>query len=740
MTVITERVRGYRLLERAGQDGPWAVHLARADAGGAEVLVKTLACHQVDKRALKRIIRGFGFPDELAAHEGVIPVLEVGATGDGRPFLVTPLHEGLTLAERPGRSLPMPLEQAMGLLRAVARALAATHGAGGVHGRVKPENVVMTGTGVMLTGFAMSALMSIVELPDGTLPSPHASPEELEGHPPQPASDVYGLASMAYELLVGRPAFALDGPGSTARFVLGVLTENPPPFPPTVPADLAQALTQAMSKDPAARPTATDLTTALTSLSSSTTGPAHPIATTTGPGHPPTATSGSGRPLTGTTGPGRPPTATGPDHPFADHLADPGPSPAARPSTTGPSRPPTATGPGQPAAGHPATATTGAGHPTTGTTGPGRPPTASGPDHPFAGHLADSGLPSGGRVSATGSGPEQSLASRLAVVGPGRPATARPPVTELGQPLGAVPEGDGTGAERSGPRELVWTVDPDRSQVRPPAGPQPFLPPSTNAAVPQAPVDAQGGRNRRVPLLIAGAAGLAVLVGVGGVALAMSGRLQEPLSQQPVAATAGAPAEAQPDGTADGGSDAGSNGTSDGVPTVAPSQGDGRLPADQNPADQNPADQTPAEQPDQAQSEPSAGPATSPPPLQRTADPAVVAAYRPKSLKVVSDNGTTVTLSWKAVRKSDYPVVIQQAPGDRLMSATTGGGNSYTIGNLNPATGYCFKVGSVVSLGQPSSVAWSSALCIRGAAEAGGGQDEEVQPPIVLPLATPPPS
>ncbi|MFC7106189.1 protein kinase [Nonomuraea rubra] len=264
MTVIADRVRGYELLGRAGQDGPWTVHLARPASGGStgNVLVKTLACHRVDKRALKRIVRGFAFPEELSAHPGVIPVLEVGATGDGRPYLVTPPHDGLTLAERPGRGVPMPLEQATGLLRAVARVVAATHAAGGAHGRVKPENVVMTAGGVVLTGYAMSALMSIVELPDGTLPSVHASPEELEGRPPVPASDVYALGSMAYELLAGRPAFAPDGPGSTARFVLGVLGETPPPLPPSVPASLARVIAQAMSKDPAARPTADSLATA----------------------------------------------------------------------------------------------------------------------------------------------------------------------------------------------------------------------------------------------------------------------------------------------------------------------------------------------------------------------------------------------------------------------------------------------------------------------------------------------
>ncbi|MEO3884294.1 protein kinase [Nonomuraea sp. B5E05] len=588
MTMITERVRGYRLLERAGQDGPWAVHLARSAAAGAGVLVKTLACHRVDKRALKRIVRGFGFPEALAAHAGVIPVLEVGATGDGRPYLVTPVHEGLTLAERPGRSLPMPPAQAAGLLRAVAGALAATHAVGGVHGRVKQENVIVTAGGVALTGFAMSALMSIVELPDGTVPSVHAAPEELEGRAPAPASDVYALGSMVYELLAGRPAFPLDGPASTAKFTLGVLTESPAPLPAGVPDELADLLAKAMSKDPAARPAATDL-----------------AAFTLG---------GAGR------------------------------APASAPGRA----------------------------------------------------------PAGGVRAPLGEG--------LPAPGPDRPLP-RPPAD---RPYAGAPDGeeDPERFERSAPRELVWTVDPERSQVRPPAGPQPFLPPPPDVAPEEAPAQEQPS-GRRVPLFVAGASALAVLVGVGSVALAMSGGSGTEVRQrQPVAATA--PGDPDP---------------------ATPPRADRQPPAvpQTSQPDQN-------SQPDESRTRPSSGPATSPPADRPVTDPRDVARYRPKSLKVVADNGTTVTLAWKAVRKSGYPTVVQQAPGDRLMSAT-GDAGTYTVGGLDPATGYCFKVGAVVALGQPSSVAWSPALCIRGATEADPrGHDDETRPPIVLPPATLPPS
>ncbi|MEU8354793.1 protein kinase [Nonomuraea sp. NPDC048882] len=628
MSVIAERVRGYRLLERAGQDGPWTTYLARAEATGAEVLVKTLACHRVDKRALKRIVRGFGFPEELAALGSVVPVLQVGATGDGRPYLVTPPHEGLTLAERPGRGLPLPLEQAMGLLRSVARAIAATHAAGGVHGRVKPENVVMTGGGVVLTGYAMSALTSIVELPDGTLPSVHAAPEELEGRPPVPASDVYALASMTYELLAGRPAFALDGPGSTARFALGVLTEEPPPLPASVPSDLASVLLAAMSKDPATRPPATALITAATPH-----------------GHP---------------------------------------SPASPSETSHPALP------------HPTPG------PTSGTGGMGQQVGLG---------LRDGEVDHDPTVRVPKARPGQAPTARLAT-----PSAEGAAAGTTGSSL--------SGQERSGPRELVWTVDPDRSRVRPPAGPQPFLPPPPEVtAPPHAPATpGPGSRDRKVPLVMAGVAALAVLVGAGSVALAMSGGTGTTTARQQATTTEPTGAATPPDGSISlAPPDASTVAPPNSSTSVAPPRADRQPP--QKLRDQEPGDSgTP-----------------SPPAVRRSADPATVATYRPKSLKLVTDSGTTVTLAWKAVRKNGYPMIIQQSPGDRLMSATAGG-STYTVGGLDPSLGYCFKVGSVVTLGRPSSVAWSSPLCIRGAAETGTRDDNQVQPPLVLPLATPPPA
>ncbi|HEY9519368.1 MAG TPA: protein kinase [Gemmatimonadales bacterium] len=142
--------------------------------------------------------------------------------------------------------------------------------------------------------------------------------------------------------------------------------------------------------------------------------------------------------------------------------------------------------------------------------------------------------------------------------------------------------------------------------------------------------------------------------------------------------------------------------------------------------------------------EPDPDPTSGPPATQSPAriDPARIDAARPRTLRLVTDSGTTVTLAWKLPRETGYPMVLQRSPGQPTLTTMDSGSTTFTVGGLEAGTGYCFKVGVVVALGQPSTVAWSSSLCIRGAVDSGeSGQDQgtgdDGEPRVVLPTATP---
>jgi hypothetical protein len=106
-----------------------------------------------------------------------------------------------------------------------------------------------------------------------------------------------------------------------------------------------------------------------------------------------------------------------------------------------------------------------------------------------------------------------------------------------------------------------------------------------------------------------------------------------------------------------------------------------------------------------------------------TVPPAVLSAARPMNLTVV-DNRTSVVLHWQLVPGNRYSLVVERATSSFRESPPTllpAGTTTTTVDGLDPTKGYCFVVGAIVALGQPSTEAWSDPACIRGASVEGPG-------------------
>jgi hypothetical protein len=140
------------------------------------------------------------------------------------------------------------------VLRRVAEALQAAHAVGLVHRDVKPANVLVTPSGqIKITDFGIARAIdsaSITEAGQVTGTARYMSPEQALGSEATPASDVYSLAVVGYELLAGHPPFA----GEPAAIALAHVQTPPPPLPSWVPAELGALLFRALSKDPSRRP------------------------------------------------------------------------------------------------------------------------------------------------------------------------------------------------------------------------------------------------------------------------------------------------------------------------------------------------------------------------------------------------------------------------------------------------------------------------------------------------------
>jgi serine/threonine protein kinase len=238
----------------AERDLPVAIKVLRCSlTGHAEIAAAFAAEHAVVSRI---------------AHPGVIATHGAGEV-EGVPYLVMDWCEGQTLADVVAFE-PMALRRAAAVGARLAAALDAVHRAGVVHCDVKPANVVVAsgGGGVRLLDFGVARLVSsdaaTSDLVAGT-PS-YMAPEQWSGIP-VPASDVYSLGCVLYELVTGAPPFH----GSFVDVMRSHRDVAPPPIAelrPDAPAALGGLIMQMLAKDPAERPTMAEVASRLAPLAS----------------------------------------------------------------------------------------------------------------------------------------------------------------------------------------------------------------------------------------------------------------------------------------------------------------------------------------------------------------------------------------------------------------------------------------------------------------------------------------
>ena len=193
----------------------------------------------------------------LSKHPNVVTLYRTFFTPEGHPVLVTELCRE-SLAQHLRRSGSLPATTVVPLAIKVAGALETAHLAGLVHGDVKPENILVSAVGEPLLGdFGLATLQAAAgptEHLEGEI-TLHSAPEAFEEAGLSPATDVYGLASSMYQLLLGRGAF-VTFPGEAPASVILRLLRDPAPRPPlgSMPIALSDLLEAGLAKDPSRRP------------------------------------------------------------------------------------------------------------------------------------------------------------------------------------------------------------------------------------------------------------------------------------------------------------------------------------------------------------------------------------------------------------------------------------------------------------------------------------------------------
>jgi serine/threonine protein kinase len=251
--VVNDR---YRLLELIGSGGMAVVYRG----------VDTLLQRQVAVKVLREAFAGdpaflARFQREARAaarldHPNVVTVYDVGQDGD-RHYIVMEYVDGQdlkTLIRQKGR---LDVHEALHLAIQVCAGVGHAHQAGIIHCDIKPQNVLVTRDGrAKVTDFGIARALSGSGITESETVwgSPlYFSPEQAAGDPPSPASDVYSIGVMMYEMLAGSPPFQAEKPTALA---LMHMREDPPPLAVRnhqVPPQLEWIVRKVLAKDPSAR-------------------------------------------------------------------------------------------------------------------------------------------------------------------------------------------------------------------------------------------------------------------------------------------------------------------------------------------------------------------------------------------------------------------------------------------------------------------------------------------------------
>jgi Protein kinase domain len=220
----------YRLAESVGTGGMGAVWRARDETLGRDVAVKEIIFpvsipEDEQQRACARSLRDSRVAGRLN-HPGIITVHDV-VEDDGRSWIVMDLFQGDSLADLIEASGPLPPQEVADIGLCVLQALSAAHAAGIVHGDVKPANVLVSDSSVVLTDFGAAAIHNTPTLARSgvfTGTPAYLAPEQARRALDGPESDMWSVGATLYAAVEGRPPY----PGDAQAVLSALLTSGPP--------------------------------------------------------------------------------------------------------------------------------------------------------------------------------------------------------------------------------------------------------------------------------------------------------------------------------------------------------------------------------------------------------------------------------------------------------------------------------------------------------------------------------
>src|SRR5204862_1266977 len=245
----------YRIERKLGAGGMANVYLAEDQELGRRVAIKILDDrHAADDSFIERFRREARNAAGLS-HPHIVSIYDRGEA-EGTYYISMEYLDGRSLKELILARGPAPISVAVDYARQILAALRVAHRQGLVHRDIKPHNVLVDGEGrVKVTDFGIARAGPSQMTEEGSIigTAQYLSPEQAQGAPVTPSSDLYSLGIVLYELLTGSAPFAGETPVELAMKHLSKVPEAPSHLRPEIPRDLDFIVMRALAKSPEER-------------------------------------------------------------------------------------------------------------------------------------------------------------------------------------------------------------------------------------------------------------------------------------------------------------------------------------------------------------------------------------------------------------------------------------------------------------------------------------------------------
>ena len=255
----------YIVEERLGAGGMGAVYRARHLSMDRPVAIKFLHQRLVEDEAARLRFQTEARAAVKLRHANAVSVTDFGQTAEGSFYIVMELLEGRTLREILSREAPLETARAISFMLQMSAAVAAAHEAGIIHRDLKPSNILVTQSAdqpvvVKVLDFGIATFTpddddeEVTTLNHTVIGTPrYMSPEQYSGLELTPATDVYSLGVILYEMLSGMVPFSGSTPAEIAQKHANDPPHSPREIVAAIPEDIERIVLKALEKQPADR-------------------------------------------------------------------------------------------------------------------------------------------------------------------------------------------------------------------------------------------------------------------------------------------------------------------------------------------------------------------------------------------------------------------------------------------------------------------------------------------------------